>query len=184
MAAPDLDRWIDAPHVRTRHRRDAPVGEREIWAAAGAVRVKDCRILGRLIPARIAGVRADVSFDELFGSAPFTVLDDGPAFRLSGLCGRIWSVRGQFTPLADPEAFLTWDEPGTVRVLFANWAQPTEHGASLISEVRIAAVDRRAGRYLRAFGPFIAAFQGLVATEPLTLAVQRAVRAGGSGARR
>jgi hypothetical protein len=184
VATPDLDRWIDAPLVRTRHRRDAPVGERELWAAAGAVRVRDCRVLGRLIPARIAGVRAGVTFDELFRSAPFTVLDDAPAFRLSGLCGRIWSVRGQFTPLTGPEAFLSWSEPGTVRVLFANWAQPADHGASLISEVRIAAVDRRARVYLRALGPFIGAFQGLVATEPLTLAAQRAVRAGGSGARR
>jgi hypothetical protein len=184
VAVPDLDRWIDDPLVRTRHRRDALVGERQLWAAAGAVHVKDCRVLGRLIPARIAGVRPEVSFDELFGSAPFTILDEGPAFRLSGLCGRIWSVRGQFTPLTDPEAFLTWSEPGTVRVLFANWAQPAERGTSLISEVRIAAVDRRASLYLRAFGPFIAAFQGLVAAEPLTLAVQRAVRAGGSGAPR
>jgi hypothetical protein len=184
VAVPDLDRWIDAPLVRTRHRRDAAVGAQELWAAAGTVRLKDCRVLGRLIPARIRGVAPGASFDELFRSAPFTVLDQGPTFRLSGLCGRIWNVRGQFTPLAGPEAFVTWSEPGTVRVLFANWAQPTDHGASLISEVRIAAVDRRAGRYLRAFGPFISAFQGLVAAEPLTVAVQRAVTREGSGARR
>jgi hypothetical protein len=181
MAAPDLDRWIDAPLVRTRHRRDAAVGERELWAAAGTVRLQECRVLGRLIPARIAGVAPGASFDELFRSAPFAVLADGPAFRLSGLCGRIWSVRGQFTPLTGPEAFRAWSEPGTVRVLFANWAQPTDHGASLISEVRIAAVDRRARVYLRAFGPFIAAFQGLVAAEPLTLAAQRATAVRGGG---
>ncbi|WCB93121.1 hypothetical protein DSM104299_01823 [Baekduia alba] len=140
--------------------------------------------MGRLIPARIAGVASGASFDELFATAPFTVLDRGPTFRLSALCGRIWSPRGQFAPLADPEAFLGWREPGAVRVLFANWVQASERGASLISEVRIHAVDRRARLYLRRFGPLIAAFQGLVAAEPLTLAVPRAVRAEGSTAPR
>ena len=184
MPPPDLDRWIARPIVRTRHRRDAAVDERALWAAAGSVRVEDCRVLGRLIPARIAGVAPEASFDQLFGSPPFAVLDEGPGFRLSALCGRIWSVRSQFATLAGPEAFRAWSEPGTVRVLFANWVQPAEHGATLVSEVRIDAVDRRARLYLRAFGPFISAFQGLVATEPLTLAVQRAVTGGGSEARR
>jgi hypothetical protein len=178
MPVPDLDRWIARPSVRTRHRRDAAVGERELWAAARTVSLRDCRILGRLIPARIAGVKPGVTFDELFSTAPFTVLDEGPGYRLSALCGRIWSVRGQFTALAGADAFLTWSRPGTVRVLFANWVVPTAAGASLISEVRIAPVDRRAGAYLRAFGPFIAAFQGLVGTEPLDVAARRAVRDG------
>lgn len=184
MPPPDLDRWIDRPIVRTRHQRDAAVGERALWAAAGSVRVQECRVLGRLIPARIAGVAPEASFDELFGSAPFVVLDEGPGFRLSALCGRIWRVRSRFATIDGPEAFRAWSEPGTVRVLFANWVQPADRGAALVSEVRIDAVDRRAGVYLRAFGPFISAFQGLVASEPLTLAVQRAVTAGGSGPRR
>src|ERR1700754_1062642 len=134
MAVPDLDRWIDDPLVRTRHSRDAPVGAPDLWAAAGTVRLRDCRVLGRLIPARIAGVAVRETFDELFRSPPFVVLDEGATFGLSGLCGRIWTVRGQFSPLPDPDAFLTWNEPGTVRVLFANWADPAERGASLISE--------------------------------------------------
>jgi hypothetical protein len=40
--------------------------------------------------------------------------------------------------------------------------------------VRVAAVDRRAALYIRGLSPFIAAFQGLVGVEPLTVAVQRA----------
>jgi hypothetical protein len=178
VAVPDLDRWLADPSVRTRHGRGAPVDEDRLWAAARTVNLRDCRILGRLIPARIAGVRADATFDELFAAAPFTVLEEGPTHRLSGLCGRIWTVRGQFAPLADPGQFLTWDQPGTVRVLFASWAQPASPGATLVSEVRVAPVDARASLYLRALGPFIAAFQGLVGTEPLDVAVRRAVRAG------
>ena len=73
-----------------------------------------------------------------------------------------------------PQAFLDWRVPGTVRVLFANWVAAHDHGAALHSEVRIAAVDRRARVYLRPLEPFIAAFQGLVGLETLSAAVRRA----------
>ena len=119
-----------------------------------------------------------MTFDELFHGAPFNVLEEGPTYVLSGLCGRIWTVRGDFTALARPTDFVTWHVPGTVRVLFANWAVATGSGSALVSEVRIAAVDRRAALYLRALEPFIGAFQGLVATEPLRIAARRAAPAG------
>jgi hypothetical protein len=176
----NLDHWLSDPVLRTCHRRESPTSEHELWAAATTVRLEDCRVLGRLIRARIPGLHADLTFDELFRSAPFNVLEEGASYRLSGLCGRIWTIRGDFAQLAASEDFLTGEEPGTVRVLFANWAEAGESGAALVSEVRIAAVDRRAALYVRALGPFISAFQGLVAVEPLTLAVQRAAHADGS----
>jgi hypothetical protein len=174
----DLDRWLREPVLRTCHRLESRASEEDLWASAAAVRLRDCRILGRLIRARIPGLRASLSFDELFRSDPFNLLEEGPTHLLSGLCGRIWTVRRDFAPLARPEDFLAWDAPGTVRVLFANWAEPTAHGSALASEVRIAAVDRRAALYVRGLRPFISAFQGLVATEPLRVAVQRAAPAG------
>jgi hypothetical protein len=162
----DLDRWLPAPVLCTRHRREGPASQEELWAAAATVRLRDCRILGRLIRARIPGLHAGLRFDELFRSAPFNLLDEGTTYALSS--------RGDFARLAEPADFLTWDVPGTVRVLFAIWAEPAGDGSALVSEVRIAAVDRRAARYLRALEPFIGAFQGLVGTEPLRIAVQRA----------
>ena len=176
MPPVDLDRWIAEPLVRTTHRRESSAGSRELWATAATIRLRDCRILGRLIRARIPGLRASETFDELFRSTPFNLLDEGPAHRLSGLCGRIWTVRGDFDLLDSPAEFLTWHKPGTVRVLFANWAEPAEAGSALVSEVRIAPVDRRAALYVRTLEPFISAFQGLVGTEPLNLAVRRAVK--------
>ncbi|WP_259313998.1 hypothetical protein [Capillimicrobium parvum] len=171
----NLDRWLDEPLVCTRHRRESRVGEHELWAVAATVQLRDCRILGRLIQARIPGLRSSETFYELFGGKPFNVLDEGPTYRLSGLCGRIWTVRGDFAMLGAPADFLTWDVPGTVRVLFANWAEPTgDGGSALVSEVRIGAVDRRGALRVRALQPFISAFQGLVGAEPLTLAVRRA----------
>ena len=177
MARVDLDSWLEDPVKRTRHSRGAPVGEEELWASAATVRLRDCRVLGRLIRARIPGLQAGLTFDELFRNDPFNLLDAGPGYSLSGLCGRIWTVRRDFALLSHPGEFLTWQVPGTVRVLFAHWAEATGSGSELVSEVRIAAVDRRAALYVRALDPFITAFQGLVATEPLRIAARRASRA-------
>jgi hypothetical protein len=179
LAPVDLDHWLSEPVVRTCHRREAPAPEGELWAAAATLHLRDCRILGRLIRARIPGLRSSLTFDELFRSDPFNLLDEGPTHVLSGLCGRIWTVRRDFALLSEPAEFLVWQVPGTVRVLFANWAEPTEHGSALVSEVRIASVDRKAAVYVRALEPFIFAFQGLVATEPLKIAVERAAPARG-----
>jgi hypothetical protein len=164
--------------LRTSHRREEAVSEDELWTSAATVRLRDCRILGRLIRARIPGLDASLSFGELFRNDPFNLLEEGPTYTLSGLCGRIWTVRRDFALLARPADFLTWQSPGTVRVLFATWTEPAEGGSELVSEVRIAAVDRRAALHVRALKPFIAAFQGLVATEPMRIAGQRASQPG------
>jgi hypothetical protein len=174
VSSPDLDRWLSEPALRTNHQRTSSASADELWAAAATVRLRDCRVLGRLIRARIPGLRASLTFEELFRSAPFNLLEEGPSHRLSALCGRIWTITGDFTPLSEPEEFLTWHTPGTVRVLFATWAAAAEPGSVLVSEVRIGAVDRRAALYVRALEPFISASQGLVGKEPLSIAVRRA----------
>ncbi|QEC49857.1 hypothetical protein FSW04_21330 [Baekduia soli] len=176
----DLDTWLAAPLVRTHHRRRSDAAPDVLWDAASSVRLGDCRVLGRLIRARIPGLPAALTFRDMFGSDPFNILETGDRHLLSGLCGRIWTVRRDFSALSAPEDFLTWRVPGTVRVLFATWVEPAHGGSVLVSEVRVAPVDRRAGMYVRGLGPFIAAFQGLVAVEPMGLAVQRARPLAGS----
>jgi hypothetical protein len=174
-ARPDLDRWLSAPALRTSHRRETHVGADVLWRAAATVRLRDCRLLGRLVGVRVPGSDPAMTFEELFRTQPFVYLDGGPTWALSGLCGRIWTVRGELGELSGPQAFLEWQEPATVRVLFAHWVVESRGGgAALHSEVRIAPVDRRAAFYLRALEPFIAAFQGLVGVEPLSAAVRRA----------
>jgi hypothetical protein len=173
-ARPDLDRWLSAPAVRTSHRRESRAGAHALWLAATSVRLRDCRLLGRLVGVRVSGTEPEMTFDTLFRAPPFVLLEEGPTWLLSGLCGRIWTVRGELARLSGPQAFLDWHEPATVRVLFAHWAEPLGDAAMLHSEVRVAAVDRRAAFYLRALEPFIAAFQGLIGLESLSLAVRRA----------
>jgi len=173
-ASPDLDRWLARPQVRTRHVREARAGAQELWRAAMGVALCDCRLLGRLVSRRLGIDDPAMTFAGLFAAAPFVLLEQGPTWTLSGLCGRIWTVRGELGRLDGPDAFRDWDEPGTVRVLFAHWAEPLRSGAALHSEVRVSPVDRRAGLRLAALEPFIAGFQSLIGREALALAVRRA----------
>jgi hypothetical protein len=168
----DLDSWLPQPAVRTRHRRESEVDAPALWQAAQTVRLRDCRLLGRLVSMRITVARPEMTFAELFRTAPFVLLDGGPSWSLSGVCGRIWVVRGGLGQLGDARGFRDWSEPGTARVLFAHWVEPLAIGSSVHSEVRVAGVDRRGARYLRALEPFVAAFQALIGREPLAAAVR------------
>jgi hypothetical protein len=172
---PDLDRWLSEPAVRTSHKRASRATPQALWRAADAVALSDCRLLGRLVALKIAGVAPATTFAAMFRTPPFVLLEEGETFAISGLCGRIWAVRGELGRLQTPADFRDWCEPGTARVLFAHWAQGAPGGGAMLhSEVRVAAVDRRALLYMRALEPFIAAFQGLVGREALALAVRRA----------
>jgi len=174
-AVPDPGRWVPAPARRTRHRRVARAGPDELWRAALAVRLRDCRLLGRLVRARLGPGDPALTFDALFRAAPFVVLEEGPTWLLSGVCGRIWSPRAELSALANADAFRDWDEPGTARALFAHWAEPLAGGgAAISSEVRVDAVDRRAVLRLRTVEPLIVGFQSLIGVEALALAVRRA----------
>jgi hypothetical protein len=173
-AVPDLDRWVPDAAVRTRHCRAAAVGPAELWRAASTVRVGESGLLGRLVRWRVPGTRAEQTYGEMFTSPPFLELERGETALLAGLCGKIWNVRPSLAALSDPATFRSWHEPGTVRVLFAQWAEPgADGGAQLVSEVRVAPVDRGAALRLRTLWPLISQFEGLISTEPLSLAVRR-----------
>src|SRR5918997_1778864 len=130
-----LDDWIAGPAVRTHHRRTAESTPEALWEAARAVRLSDTRRLQHLVRWRIPGVPPAQTYDELFRTYPFMLLDAGDTWSVSGLCGRIWTLQRDYPRLGGPEEFREWDERGTVRVLFAHWAEPREGGgAELISE--------------------------------------------------
>jgi hypothetical protein len=172
---PDLDTWLDRPLIRIRHRREASVEPAALWEAARSVRLSDTRALGRLIRMRIPGVPPGTAFDELFRAPPFTVLYEDDSTLLSGLVGRIWTIRRDYPALSGPEEFRDWAGRGTVRVLFAMWVErPGAGAAALASETRVAAVDRRARFGLLAVRPLIAASNNLIATDGIDAAVKRA----------
>jgi hypothetical protein len=174
---PDLDDWLAEPNVRVSHRRSARVEPDQLWEAARTVRLSDTRVLGRLVRWRIPGVPRKISFDELFRSAPFAVLSDQDHALVSGLVGRIWTLRRDYPQLASGEQFRSWTEPGTARVLFANWVESGQApGAVLCTEVRVSASDREGRIGLAAVRPLIAASHNLIASEGIAAAVRLAER--------
>jgi hypothetical protein len=168
-----LDAWIPDPAVRTRHQRTAGLEPHELWHAATRVRLEDTRRLGRLVRWRIPGVSEDSTYDALFRTYPFTVLEEGERYLIAGLCGRIWTLARDYPRLDGPDAFAAWDEPGTVRVLFAHWVQPAADGAELVSEARVAPTDRGAALRLRALWSVIGPFERLVGAEAIAAATGR-----------
>ena len=174
MTGPDLDRWLPSPAIRTRHQRSARAEPETLWDAAGAVRLDETRTLGRLVQWRIPGTPAAIGFRELLATEPFTVLDEGENWSISGLCGRIWTTDVDYPPI-DAATFREWDEPGTVRVLFGHRVEPAGNGKStLVSEARVDPVGRRARWALRSLWLAVSPFERLIGTEPLALAARRA----------
>jgi hypothetical protein len=175
----DLDDWLPSPQVRTRHRRTAAAPADALWAAASEVRVDETGTLGRVVRWRIPGIPAGETFRGMFAQAPFTVLAEGEHWSVSGLVGRIWTLRRDYPRIPDADAFTSWDERGTARVLFAHWVESARDGRSaLVSEARVAAVDRQAALRLRALWALVAPFERLIGGEALRLAARRAEQRG------
>jgi hypothetical protein len=172
---PDLDHWLARPALCVHHRRESPAAPDRLWEAAQSVRLSDTRMLGRLVRWRIPGIAARTSFDEMFRAPPFTVLCEGDQVLMSGLVGKIWTLRRDYPDLQDPEDFRTWSARGTVRVLFANWTEPAADGRSaIVSESRIKALGADGRLGLTAVRPFVTAFQNLVASDAMQVALRRA----------
>jgi hypothetical protein len=175
MAPPDLDAWLPDPALRTFHRRRARADPDALWEAAGSVRLSESGMLGRIVRWRIPGEPAETTYRELFRSDPFSVLEEGERYSLSGLVGRIWTLRRDYPRLSGPEEFRDWDEGGTARVLFAHWVEHDGPGRSaLVSEARVDVHDRQARLGLRFVRPLVASFEPLIGSEALALAARRA----------
>ena len=164
-----LDDWVPDPAVRTHHRRSAAAAPEELWDAARAVRLSDTRRLERLVRWRIPGVVHGQTYDELFRTEPFTLLDEGDTWSVSGLVRAHLDARSATTRAsAGRTTSATWDERGTVRVLFAHWAEPGD-GRPLDAGVRGAGGSggRTARLRLKALWTVIGPFERLVGAEPL-----------------
>src|SRR5689334_12299206 len=96
---PELDDWLPNPAVRTLHRRESTASADELWRAARSVSLSDTAMLGRLLRWRIPGLARGLSYDSLFREPPFVVLDEGPHLLVSGLVGRIWTLRRDYPEL-------------------------------------------------------------------------------------
>jgi len=175
---PDLDAWLPDPQVRTLHRRSVEADADRLWEAAETVRLRDAPALGPAVRWRIPGTSSDVSFRDLFRQYPFTVIAEGIRWSVSGMCGRIWTLRRDYPRIEGAEDFLAWEEPDTARVLLAHWIErdgPKQN--ALVSEARIKPVDGRARFRIRALWAIVGHFEPLIDAEALRIATRRAERA-------
>lgn len=172
---PDLDSMLPDPQVRTCHRRSAEADGDRLWKAAEKVRLSDAPALGRAVRWRIPGTSPELSFRDLFRQYPFAVIAEGARWSVSGMCGRIWTLRRDYPRIEGADDFLAWDEPGTVRVVLAHWIERDVPGRnSLVSEARIKPVDGQAGLRLRALWAIVGHFERLIGAEVLRAAVRDA----------
>ena len=175
VPAPDLDAWVPEATLAVSHVRRSPAPADRLWQAARGVNLDDTRLLGRLVRWRIPGVPPGATFEELFRSPPFVVLDQGELTLLSGIVGRIWTLRRDYPHLSDPDEFRAWSRPGTARVLFANWVTPSKDDGSLLrSETRVEAFGVQGRLGVTSVRPLIRAFHNLIATDAMAVALRRA----------
>jgi len=175
---PDLDHWLPKPSMRVAHRRESDAPPERLWEAARTVKLADARRLGRLVRWRIPGLGPDLTFDEMFRAPPFLVVSEDPGRALlSGLVGRIWTLRRDYPSLTDPEEFREWSAGGTARVLFASWVEQTPAGrAALQSEVRVEAIGIQGRVGVAAVRPLVGTFGNLVGSDGIEAAVRLAER--------
>ena len=118
-------------------------------------------------------------FRDLLRSYPFAVLAEDAGWSISGLCGRLWTLRRDYPELAGADDFLGWSEPGTARVLIAHWVEAEDEGrAAIWNESRISPVDSGAATRLRALWTLVGGLERLVGGEVLRAATRRAESAG------
>jgi hypothetical protein len=143
------------------------------------VRIREARALGRAVRWRIPGTPPDLSFRDLLRRYPFAVIAEGKRWSVSGLCGRIWTLRRDYPQIEGADDFCAWQEPGTVRVLLAHWIEPdVDGGNALVSEARVKPIDRAAALRLRTLWALVGHFDRLIGGEMLRTAAARAAEAG------
>lgn len=172
---PELDTWLADPAVRIAHGRSSRVTPEELWEAAKGIEMRDTRMLGRLVRWRIPGVPAESTFEELFRRPPFAVLAEGEYGLVSGLVGRIWTLRRDYPVLESLDDFRDWSRAGTAKVVFGHWVEAADGtGSMLRSEARVVAYGTRGRIGLASVRPLISRFQQLVASDALGAAVRAA----------
>ncbi len=175
-AAPDLDKWLPDPALRVTHRRESSVSAEELWQAAREVRVSDTARLGRLVGWRIPGLTRDLGYDDLFRQPPFIALEEGEHALVSGLVGRIWTLRRDYPELGSAQEFVDWSKGGTARVVIANWVEERDGGSVLTAEARVEPIGAQGRLGVAAVRPVVRAFQSLVGSDGINAAIRRAER--------
>jgi hypothetical protein len=169
-----LDDWLPEPALRVAHRVTSTASPAELWRAARALTLGQSPVLGRLVQWRIPGTARELTFDALLREPPFLVLAEAESSLVSGLVGRIWTLRRDYPALPDPASFRAFAERGSARVAIAAWADADRRGGALCAEARVQALGAQGQLGVAAVRPLVIAFQPLIGSEALRAAARRA----------
>jgi|SRR5579875_1155666 len=169
-----IDDWLPEPTIRVAHRVASTASPAELWRAASELTLAQSPVLGRLVQWRIPGTGRELSFDQLLREPPFLVLAEGEEALLSGLVGRIWTLRRDYPALAGPEQFRGFSERGSARVAIGVWAEQDPRGGVLRTEARVEAIGAQGQVGVAAVRPLVRGFQHLIGSEALRAAARRA----------
>ncbi|HLI58373.1 MAG TPA: hypothetical protein VKV21_01780 [Solirubrobacteraceae bacterium] len=169
-----LDDWLPDPALRVAHRMSSPASPAELWRSARALTLSQSPVLGRLVQWRIPGTARELTFDALLREPPFLVLAEDERWLLSGLVGRIWTLRRDYPALPDPASFRGFAQRGSARVAIGVWAEDDPRGGALCAEARVEALGAQGQLGVAAVRPLVIAFQHLIGSEALRAAAQRA----------
>src|SRR5579875_3275475 len=139
-----LDDWLPDPALRVAHRMSSPASPAELWRSARALTLSQSPVLGRLVQWRIPGTARELTFDALLREPPFLVLAEDERWLLSGLVGRIWTLRRDYPALPDPASFRGFAQRGSARVAIGVWAEDDPRGGAPARH-RLPAPDRLRG---------------------------------------
>jgi hypothetical protein len=174
-----LDRWLPDPTVRTLHRRRSAASPEVLWAAARAAAIGDTLTLRPLIMLRLRGARPTTAttFEELFRTDPFVLLEEGERLSVSGLAGRLWTPAGDYASFDDGDAYAAHEAPGTAKVALATTVVASAGGGSeIVTESRVRCVDRSARWRFRPYWAIVGPLSRFIGIELLHAATRRAER--------
>ena len=162
--------------MRSHHRRAAARRSRRRCGTPRGVRLSTRARSGAWCAGGSRTRRADITYHELFQRYPFTLLEEGDTWSLSGLCGKIWTLQRDYPRLAGPDDYEAWDEPGHASACCSRTGRGRRRrrrGARLATPgwSRSAA---RATLRVRSLWAVIGTFERLIGAEPLVFAQRRA----------
>jgi hypothetical protein len=168
--------WLPGRHARLQHARVSTATPEELWSAALSVRLRDAPRLYRLIRWRLGrhAPGSDVTFEELFRTGIFMLLEEGDRLYISGVAGKIWSPSGEYAEFETAAEYREYRPRGTAKVVIRIEASGHQRGSQIVTEAWIWCADRRTQVIFRPFWALVAPFARLIYTEGLAVAVKRA----------
>jgi hypothetical protein len=159
------------PAAVDRALRTFTLGETPIARALMTVRALPALLSGR----RLTWPRSDEPFFARTLGPSRVLLADRPGYRVVGLAGPMWALRGRLVRFEDAPAFEAFDAPGNVKAVLAFAITAAgDDGTQLATETRVLAMDPDSRRRFARYWFVIRPWSGLIRREWLRAIRRRA----------